>query len=59
MKAYVQTTYTDSEGTHEIGDEVDLPHTTEEEKQAFDRLVATGVITTRKADLPDLPDRKT
>lgn len=53
MKAYVKTPYSDASGDHEVGDEVEFPRDTDEEKAAFDRLVATGIITTRKSDLPE------
>jgi hypothetical protein len=53
MKAYVRIPYTDAEGTHAEGEEVEFPRNTEEEKAAFDTLVDQGLITTRKSELDE------
>lgn len=45
-KAYVATRYEDAEGVHEVGEEVEFPRNTDEEKERFDRLLEYGIIST-------------
>lgn len=53
MKVYVRTRYEDTDGVHEVGEVVDLPRETDEQKLEFDRMVDYAIITTRKSDLPE------
>lgn len=46
MKAYAAMKFTDADGEHEVGDEVELPRDTDEQKANFDRLLQQGVIST-------------
>lgn len=43
-KAYVATEYTDAEGKHEVGQEVEFPRDTDEQKLSFDTLLRYGII---------------
>lgn len=45
-QAWVLLEFTDGDGKHEVGDKIDLPRNTDQEKADFDRLVAEGVVTT-------------
>jgi hypothetical protein len=45
-KAYVATEFTDKDGTHEVGAEIELPRNTEEEQESFDTLLRYGIIAT-------------
>lgn len=44
MKAYVATEYTDAEGKHEVGQEVEFARDTDEQKASFDTLLRYGII---------------
>lgn len=44
--AYVLVQFTDRDGVHAVGDEVELARTTPEEKANFDRLLDYGIIST-------------
>ena len=46
MKVWVATRFEDADGVHEVGDEVEIPRNTEEQKEAFDRLVEYQIIAT-------------
>lgn len=50
MKAYVAIPYTDSEGEHPVGEEVEFPRNTDEEKASVDTLVRYGIISTTKPE---------
>lgn len=43
-KAYVAIPYTDAEGKHEVGEEVEFPRDTDEQKLAFDTMLRYGLI---------------
>lgn len=45
----------DGEG-HDIGDELDLPRNTDQEKRDFERLVDEGVVTRSEAKANPAPD---
>lgn len=47
-RAYTLVQWTDADGVHEIGDEVDLPRRTPDEKAGFERLVDYGIVSTSK-----------
>jgi hypothetical protein len=49
-KAYVLTAYTDAEGRHEVGDEVDIPQKTDAQKVGFENLVNYRIITTDRSE---------
>jgi len=44
MRAWVAMAYEDDEGRHQVGEEVDLPIETPEQKAGFERLVAFGIL---------------
>ena len=45
--AYVLTEFKDSEGLHEVGDKVEIPRDTDEEKLSFQTLIDYGIISTK------------
>lgn len=50
MKAFVTTRFVDVDGAHEVGEEIDLPRETAEEKVAFQTLIDYKIISTRRSD---------
>ena len=49
MKAYVATPYTDKDGEHAIGEEVEFSRESEEDKINFDTLMRYGIIASTPA----------
>lgn len=47
-RAYTLVQWTDAAGVHEIGDEVDLPRRTPDEKAGFERLLDYGIVSQSK-----------
>lgn len=44
MKLYARVKWTNAEGTHEVGDAVELPTGTDQEAAEVERLVNAGIL---------------
>lgn len=50
QKLYVAIGYTDDDGFHKIGDQVELPDTTDEDKANIERAIEHGILSKSKPD---------
>lgn len=58
-KVYTLIEFTDAEGTHEVGSEVELPRTTDAEKAEFEQYLQRGIVSTTKPAAPEKDGEET